>query len=69
MSDVRCKHCGENIVLVENTIFNPYWTHQPAGAAFMDGMYQACRLVCAAPPDNYEGNQGAENAAQDGGPS
>jgi hypothetical protein len=31
MSDIKCANCGKRIIRV-----NDWWTHQPAGSAFLD---------------------------------
>lgn len=45
---VKCKHCGERIVLI-NYSMGPSWTHQPAGASFQDGTHQYCHRTVAEP--------------------
>lgn len=45
-----CRHCGERIVLV-NWALGPGWTHQPQGAAFMDGAHDLCARTVAEPVD------------------
>lgn len=44
-----CKNCGERIILVNGQTLRPYWTHQKAGASFMDGTYEYCRVKSATP--------------------
>lgn len=46
MADTFCRHCGKRIRLVD-FIFGPRWMHQPAEAAFQDGMYEYCHLTRA----------------------
>ena len=46
--EVKCKHCGERIVLV-NYLTGQSWTHQPAGASFQDGTHQYCHRTVAEP--------------------
>lgn len=36
MSETVCRHCGDRIVKTR-FLDRDTWTHQPAGAAFMDG--------------------------------
>lgn len=45
---VKCKNCGERIVLV-NYLTGQSWTHQPAGASFQDGTHQYCHRTVAEP--------------------
>ena len=49
MDPTECAHCGHRIVWV-NWALRPSWTHQPAGAAFHDGMHVACHITVATAP-------------------
>lgn len=46
-----CRHCGARIVPTK-FLDREHWTHQPAGAAFMDGQYEFCKRTVATPLTN-----------------
>ena len=52
MDESTCKHCRERIVLINAGSRNEYWTHQPAGASFMDHTHNACRRTVATPAED-----------------
>lgn len=51
MAESTCKHCRKRIVPTNDWAGRPSWTHQPAGAAFMDGQHQFCEITVATPAE------------------
>ena len=54
MADTLCRHCGKRIVRV-NYSRGPEWVHQPAGAAFEDGVHPYCHVTKAEPREANHG--------------
>lgn len=48
---MKCKHCGARIVRTNDWAGRPSWTHQPAGAAFMDYRHEFCHQTTAEPAE------------------
>lgn len=43
-----CRHCEARIIRV-NYAMGEKWVHQQAGASYLDGTYEFCRVTTAGP--------------------